>query len=209
MAHINAEANLTAHSYTRLTPSRLSKKRENKRNYLIASDCTAPTIYTITLYREKDFHSQTKTSRSEGMLLASHRRPLPSAHDSPDDVSYGVLFIVTERSVSVACQSYTIRSLTLIYLFASCFAVTASIRLSWRSTCLALEAFARMPQRLLRLVRPKVLPHLRRRRESRPRLNLATQWIKVDIGDCYKIAERYWRQKKDRKRSEKLFLARD
>lgn len=31
------------------------------------------------------------------------------------------LFIVIERLVSVACQSYTSRSLTFIYLFVSCF----------------------------------------------------------------------------------------
>lgn len=31
------------------------------------------------------------------------------------------LFIVTERLVSAACQSYTTWSLTVIYLFASCF----------------------------------------------------------------------------------------
>jgi hypothetical protein len=36
------------------------------------------------------------------------------------------LFIVTERLVSVACQSYTSRSLAFIYLFASCFTYEAT-----------------------------------------------------------------------------------
>lgn len=108
------------------------------------------------------------------------------------------LFIVNERSVSVAWHSHTKRPENYLIYLSFCFllfplrhqkehgGVGAHVKHSkladarqdtFQTFFLPIKRFS-----------PRIL------RQPSGTLNLETQWIKVDIGDCYK-AERYWRQR--------------